>query len=60
MRKLRCQQNEALYDTLLYPPEGRGLASKTVYEIHLIMRGSLNDAVHRVPRGRRATRISVV
>lgn len=43
----RYQSIEALYDTLLHPAEGRGLAPKTVYEIHLIIRGSLDDAVRR-------------
>lgn len=30
MRRLRYQQIEALYDTLLHPADGRGLAPKTV------------------------------
>jgi integrase len=47
LRRLRVQQIEALYDALLHPTSGRGLAPKTVYEIHLILRGSLNDAVRR-------------
>lgn len=46
MRRLRYQQIEALYDTLL-DHRGRGPAPKTVYEIHLIIRGSLTDAVRR-------------
>ena len=47
LRRVRYQQIEALYDTLLHPAQGRGLAPKTVYEIHLIIRGSLDDAVRR-------------
>jgi hypothetical protein len=35
LRRLRYQQIESLYDALLNPAEGRGLAPKTVYEIHL-------------------------
>ena len=40
IRRLRYQQIEALYDALLHPRDGRGLAPKPVYSIHLIMRGS--------------------
>jgi integrase len=47
LRRVRYQSIEALYDSLLHPCEGRGLAPKTVYEIHLIIRGSLEDAVRR-------------
>ena len=47
LRRLRYQQIEALYDALLNPAAGRGLAPKTVYEIHLIIRGSLADALRR-------------
>ena len=47
IRRLRYQQIEALYDSLLNPSEGRGLSPKTVYEIHLIIRGALADAVRR-------------
>ena len=47
IRRLRYQQIEALYDTLLHPKTGRGLAPKTVYEIHLIIRGALADAHRR-------------
>jgi len=47
IRRLRYQQIEALYDTLLHPVTGRGLAPKTVYEIHLIIRGALTDAHRR-------------
>ena len=44
LQRLRFQQIEALYDTLLHPAEGKGLAPKTVYEIHLRIRGALDDA----------------
>jgi len=47
IRRLRYQQIEALYDTLLHPETGRRLAPKTVYEIHLIIRGALTDAHRR-------------
>jgi hypothetical protein len=47
IRRLRYQQIESLYDSLLNPTEGRGLSPKTVYEIHLIIRGALADAVSR-------------
>lgn len=47
LRRVRYPSIEALYDTLLHPAEGRGLAPKTVYEIHLIIRGSLDDALRR-------------
>ena len=47
IRRLRYQQIEALYDELLHPETGRGLAPKTVYEIHLIIRGALADAHRR-------------
>lgn len=40
IRRLRYQQIESLYDSLLHPTEGRALAPKTVYEIHLIIRGA--------------------
>ena len=43
IRRLRYQQIESLYDSLLHPTEGRALAPKTVYEIHLIIRGALTD-----------------
>ena len=48
LRRLKYQQIESLYDALLHPTDGRGLAPKTVYEIHLLIRGSLDDAVRRV------------
>lgn len=47
VRRLRYQQIEALYDSLLHPAIGRGLAPKTVYEVHLVIRGSLSDALRR-------------
>jgi len=46
MRRLRAHHLEAFYDGLLHPRDGRtALAPKTVYEIHLIIRGALGDAV---------------
>jgi integrase len=57
IRRLRYQQIEALYDTLLHPSEGRGLSPKTVYEMHLIVRGALTDA-HR--RGLVARNVALV
>lgn len=48
LRRLRPHHLEALYDGLLHPRDGRAaLAPKTVYEIHLIIRGALGDAVRR-------------
>jgi len=47
LRRLRYQQIESLYDSLLHPSEGRGLAPKTVYAVHLIIRGALADACRR-------------
>ncbi len=47
LRRLRHQQIESLYDALLYPPSGEGLSPKTVYEIHLLIRGALADALRR-------------
>lgn len=47
IRRLRYQQIEALYDTLLHPTEGKGLSPKTVYEIHLLIKGALADALRR-------------
>jgi integrase len=47
IRRLGFQQIEALYDSLLHPDKGRALAPKTVYEIHLIVRGALADALRR-------------
>ncbi|MGH9040434.1 MAG: hypothetical protein ACRDZ3_09395, partial [Acidimicrobiia bacterium] len=53
LRRLGPQHLEALYESLLHPADGSaGLAPKTVYEIHLVIRGALTDAVRRglVPR----------
>ncbi|MEA1902871.1 MAG: tyrosine-type recombinase/integrase [Actinomycetota bacterium] len=48
IRRLRPHHLEALYDRKLHPTDGRKpLAPKTVLEIHLIIRGALNDAVRR-------------
>ena len=56
IRRLRYQQIESLYDTLLHPKTGRGLAPKTVYEIHLIIRGALADAIARAGHAQRRAR----
>lgn len=48
IRRLRPDHLEKLYDQKLHPVDGqRPLAPKTVLEIHLIIRGALNDAVRR-------------
>jgi integrase len=48
LRRLRHHHIEALYDQLLSPSlERPALAPKTVYEIHLVVRGCLADAVRR-------------
>ena len=48
LRRLRPHHLEAFYDGLLHPPNGHAaLAPKTVYEIHLVIRGALGDAVRR-------------
>jgi len=48
IRRLRPHHLEALYDQKLHPTDGRKpLAPKTVLEIHLIIRGALNNAVRR-------------
>jgi len=48
LRRLRPHHLEALYEGLLQPRHGgAALAPKTVYEIHLIIRGALRDAVRR-------------
>jgi len=48
IRRLRAHHLEALYDQKLHPTDGRKpLAPMTVLEIHLIIRGALNDAVRR-------------
>lgn len=48
LRRLRPHHLEAFYDGLVHPPDGRAaLAPKTVYEIQLVIRGALFDAVRR-------------
>lgn len=47
LRRLGYQQIESLYDSLLHPADGRALSPKTVYEIHLLIRGALADALRR-------------
>ena len=48
LRRLRPHHLEGLYDRLLHPNGDRTpLAPKTVYEIHLVIRGALDDAVQR-------------
>jgi hypothetical protein len=48
LRGLRPHHLEALYDRLPHPGDGRvGLAPKTVYEVHLGIRGALAAAVRR-------------
>ncbi len=48
IRRLRPDHLERLYDQKLHPKNGkRPLAPKTVLEVHLIIRGALNDAVRR-------------
>ncbi len=47
IRRLRYQQIGSLYDSLLHPTSGKGLCPKTVYEIHLLIRNALADAVRR-------------
>jgi integrase len=48
LRRLRPQHLEALYDKLLHPSVGsHPLAPKTAYEVHLVIRGALADAVRR-------------
>jgi integrase len=48
LRRLRAHHLETLYDQMLHPTNGRkALAPKTVLEVHLIIRGALNDAVKR-------------
>ena len=42
LRRLRPDHLEALYERLLHPNDGSsGLAPKTVYEVHLVIRGRL-------------------
>ncbi len=45
LRRLRYQQIESLYDSLLHPTGGKGIATKTPYEIHLLIRNALADAL---------------
>ncbi len=48
LRRLRPQDLERLYDSMLHPTAERSaLAPKTVYEVHLIIRGALAAAVRR-------------
>ncbi len=48
IRRLRPHHLESLYDQKLHPADERKpLAPKTVLEIHLIIRGALEDAVRR-------------
>jgi integrase len=48
LRRLRAHHLERLYDRMLHPTDGRRpLAPKTVLEVHLIIRGALQDAVKR-------------
>lgn len=48
IRRLRPHHLERLYNEKLHPENGkRPLSPKTVLEIHLIIRGALNDAVRR-------------
>jgi integrase len=48
IRRLRAHHLEKLYDRMLHPTDGRrALAPKTILEVHLIIRGALNDAVKR-------------
>jgi len=48
LRRLRPHHLEAFYSTLLrHGDDTPGLAPKTVYEIHLVIRGALTDAERR-------------
>jgi integrase len=48
IRRLSADHLEKLYDRMLHPTDGRrSLAPKTVLEVHLIIRGALQDAVER-------------
>lgn len=48
LRRLRPHHLEAFYERLLHPDDRRrSLAPKTVYELHLVIRGALDDAVRR-------------
>jgi integrase len=48
LRGLRPHHLETLYDRMLHPSDDRRpLAPKSVYEVHLIIRAALSDAVRR-------------
>lgn len=48
LRRLRVQHLEQLYDSMLFPTDGRRtLTPKTVYDVHLIIRGALDMALQR-------------
>ncbi len=48
LRRLRPDHLEDVYERLLHPRDGTaGLAPKTVYEVHLVIRGALADAARR-------------
>lgn len=48
LRRLRPHHLEELYNKLLHPTDGsHALAPKTAYEVHLVIRGALGDAVRR-------------
>jgi integrase len=48
LRRLRPDHLEGLHERLLHPRDGTaGLAPKTVYEVHLVIRGALADATRR-------------
>src|SRR6266508_6558792 len=48
LRRLRPHHLEAFYDRLLFPRNGdSALAPKTVYELHLVIRGALGESVRR-------------
>ena len=47
LRRLRPHHLEAFYATLLRGDGRAALAPKTVYELHLVIRGALGDAVRR-------------
>ncbi len=53
LRRLRPHHLESFYEGLLHPSdERRRLAPKTVYEMHLVIRGALEEAVVRGLLGR--------
>ncbi|MBK6856583.1 MAG: hypothetical protein IPG97_08555 [Microthrixaceae bacterium] len=48
LRRLRPEDLERLYESMLRPTDGtRPLSPKTVYEVHLIIRGALDHALRR-------------